>query len=169
MSVLPDLLRPGLRLVFCGTAPSRKSAQLQAYYAHPGNLFWPTLYQAGFIPEPLQAAEYPRLLDYHIGLTDMNKTQSGVDADLDRAAFDPEGLRVKLERFQPQWLAFTSKNAATAYFGRTRLDYGAQAEPIAATRVWILPSTSGNARPHWPKLRQHWFELAAMLQKTATY
>ena len=37
MSVLPDVLAPGLRIVFCGTAVGVTSAQLGAYYARPGN------------------------------------------------------------------------------------------------------------------------------------
>src|SRR3546814_7604122 len=48
--VLPDVLAPGLRLVFCGSAAGRKSAELGAYYAGPGNKFWPTLYEIGLTP-----------------------------------------------------------------------------------------------------------------------
>ncbi|HET6586644.1 MAG TPA: mismatch-specific DNA-glycosylase, partial [Oleiagrimonas sp.] len=44
--VLPDLLRAGLGLVFCGTAPSRRSAAEGAYYAHPGNYFWRARFEA---------------------------------------------------------------------------------------------------------------------------
>lgn len=37
--VLPDLLRPGLRVVFCGTAAGAASALSGAYYAGRGNRF----------------------------------------------------------------------------------------------------------------------------------
>lgn len=165
MPVLPDLLRPDLKLVFCGTAPSRKSAQQQAYYAHPGNQFWPILYQAGFIKQPLQAQDYPRLLDYDIGLTDVNKLQSGVDADLDAEAFDPQGLHEKILRYQPQMLAFTSKNAACAALEVKKLEYGLYAaEGWGETRLWVLPSTSGSARPHWARLHVYWLELGRLWQ-----
>ena len=43
--VLPDILQPGLRVVFCGTAAGRASAKARAYYAGPGNSFWKTLPQ----------------------------------------------------------------------------------------------------------------------------
>ena len=42
--VLPDLLGPGLRIVFCGTAAGTVSAARGAYYAHPQNRFWSALY-----------------------------------------------------------------------------------------------------------------------------
>ena len=50
MSVLPDVLAPGLRAVFCGTAAGTKSAIAGAYYAGPGNKFWPTLHAIGLTP-----------------------------------------------------------------------------------------------------------------------
>ncbi|HEU5143069.1 MAG TPA: uracil-DNA glycosylase family protein [Solirubrobacterales bacterium] len=60
MAVLPDLVRPGLRVVFCGTAAGTASARAGAYYAGPGNRFWETLRVTGLTPvllgrEPLAA------------------------------------------------------------------------------------------------------------------
>ncbi len=53
--VLDDMLASGLRIVFCGTAPGRLSAEQQAYYAHPQNKFCvsftrPALRLVGFDP-----------------------------------------------------------------------------------------------------------------------
>ena len=48
--VLPERLKPGLKLVFCGTAAGRQSALQQAYYAHGQNKFWKTLYEVGLTP-----------------------------------------------------------------------------------------------------------------------
>lgn len=163
-AILPDVLQTDLCLVFCGTAPSRKSAQLQAYYAHPGNLFWKTLWTAGFVPEALQPQDYQRLPEFGLGLTDLNKVQCGVDADLDDAQFDVAGLQEKLRRYRPRLLAFTSKHAGSVFLGDQKITYGAQPEPFADTQLWILPSTSGNARPHWARLQHYWFELGAFLQ-----
>ncbi len=71
--ILPDVLAPGLDLVLCGTAPSRRSKEQGAYYAHPGNLFWRTLFETGLTPELLRPAAYRRVLAYGIGLTDLCK------------------------------------------------------------------------------------------------
>ena len=147
--VLPDLLRPGLALVFCGTAAGERSAREGAYYAHPGNLFWRALFEAGITPRRLVPTEYPQLLDLGIGLTDLAKRHSGNDADLPRDAFDVPALLAKIERFQPRLLAFTSKTAARAALGRPIGDCGLQPERIGQTRVVALPSPSGQARGHW--------------------
>jgi len=147
--VLPDLLRPGLALVFCGTAAGERSAREGAYYAHPGNLFWRALHEAGITPRRFVPADYPQLLDLDIGLTDLAKRHSGNDADLPREAFDVPALLAKIERFRPCVLAFTSKAAARAALGRPVDAYGRQPERLGDTQVFVLPSPSGQARRHW--------------------
>ena len=77
--ILPDLLRPGLRLVFCGTAAGSVSAMRGHYYAHPQNRFWGILHEVGLTPRLLAPAEYPLLLDWGVGLTDLAKYVSGMD------------------------------------------------------------------------------------------
>ena len=146
--VLPDVLRPRLGMVFCGTAPSRASAAAGAYYANPGNYFWRTLAGVGLIPQPLHAAEFRRLPEFGIGLTDLAKHHSGNDDELPRDAFDVHALRRKIARHAPRLLAFTSKNAARAALGHA-VDYGAQTETWDSTALWVLPSPSGQARRFW--------------------
>lgn len=146
--ILPDVLRPGLRLVFCGTAAGKRSAAEHAYYAHPGNLFWRALFDAGLTPRQLAPAEFPLLPDYGIGLTDLAKRHSGNDNELPRDAFDAPGLIAKIERYAPRALAFTSKNAARAALGLA-VDYGLQDERVGTTQLFVLPSPSGQARGHW--------------------
>jgi TDG/mug DNA glycosylase family protein len=146
--ILPDVLRPGLKLVFCGTAAGKRSAAERAYYAHPGNLFWRALFDAGLTPRQLAPSEFPQLPDYGIGLTDLAKRHSGNDDELPRDAFDVPALIAKIERHQPRLLAFTSKNAARAVLG-SAVHYGLQTEVIGSTQLFVLPSPSGQARGHW--------------------
>ena len=80
--LVPDLLAPGLDLVFCGTAPSPASFKARAYYANPGNAFWATLHAVGLTPERFTPQRYPELLAWGIGLTDLNKTEYGSDHEL---------------------------------------------------------------------------------------
>jgi TDG/mug DNA glycosylase family protein len=146
--ILPDLLQPGLRLVFCGTAAGRRSADEGAYYAHPGNLFWRALHQSGLTPRCLKPAEFPQLLTYGTGLTDLAKRHAGNDSELPRDAFDVPALTAKIEHHAPRMLAFTSKNAARTVLGHA-VDYGLQVERLGASGVFVLPSPSGQARGHW--------------------
>jgi TDG/mug DNA glycosylase family protein len=161
-SILPDVLVPGLRLVFCGTAPSKASAAARAYYAKPGNRFWPTLHAAGFTPRRFHPSEYAGLLELGIGLTDLCKAHSGNDDELPAGALDAGALRAKIRRVRPGVVAFTSKNAAQAYLGRP-VEYGWQPEREGPTRFFVLPSPSGQAARFWDE--RAWRALAAAVAK----
>lgn len=163
--ILPDLLRPGLRLVFCGSAPGAVSAARGAYYAHPGNRFWPVLQAAGLTPRRLAPAEYPLLLDYGIGLTDMAKHAAGNDAELPRDAYDPEGFAARIRAVRPAMLAFTAKAPAAAFLRRptAALAYGRVEGPADFPPVWVLPSTSGQASRFWDA--RPWMALGAWFRE----
>jgi mismatch-specific thymine-DNA glycosylase len=146
--VLPDILAPGMRIVFCGTAPGTASARAGAYYAGPGNRFWITLNEVGLTPVLLRPAEFARLAEFGIGLTDISKTASGSDAEVGSRGFDRKRLTAAIAGVAPGHLAFNGKNAARAALGRPVV-YGPQPEAIGGTGVWVLPSTSGAARGFW--------------------
>jgi double-stranded uracil-DNA glycosylase len=95
----------------------------------------------------LQPQQYRELLLHRIGLTDFVKTHSGMDHEIPLSKLTEESrtrLFASMVKHQPTFLAFTSKTAGQRFLGGQR-DYGEQAERIAGTRVWILPSTSGAA------------------------
>ena len=146
---VPDLLAPGLDLVFCGTAPSPASFKARAYYANPGNAFWPTLFAVGLTPERLAPQRYPELLSHGIGLTDLNKTEVGSDHELTPAAMDAKSLHAKLAKYRPAAIAFTSKNAASLALGVKLPPYGRQVERLEGAVVFVLASPSGRARSFW--------------------
>ena len=147
--VLPDVLGPGLRIVFCGSAAGAVSARVGAYYAGPGNRFWPTLPRVGLTPRLLAPAEFRTLLRYGIGLTDLCKTESGADTDLSRQADDAAALTAKIAQHRPAILAFNGKRAARVFLGAETLDYGEQTRRVGETAIHVLPSSSGAARRWW--------------------
>ena len=161
--VLPDILDHHLKLVFCGTAASNASAQKHAYYAGPGNRFWPTLYEVGITASHLEPKDFRKLLDLQIGLTDLAKHTSGTDDELSNTDFDVETLVSKIEMYSPSILAFTSKTAAKIFLERKNVDYGLLATRIDTTKLFVLPSPSGAARRYWDI--QHWVDLATLLNK----
>ncbi|MDG5493883.1 mismatch-specific DNA-glycosylase [Niveispirillum sp. BGYR6] len=161
--ILPDLLRPGLDLVFCGTAPSRISAARGAYYANPGNRFWPSLWEVGLLPAPLRAADFPRLNDLGLGLTDLNKTEIGNDADLSPDAYDVPGFIAKMRQYRPGGIAFTSKHGAAIFLaaigaGRD-IPWGRQPADWEGMTLFVLTSPSGQAR--------RWFNIDPWRQAAA--
>jgi TDG/mug DNA glycosylase family protein len=61
MSILPDLLGPGLDLIIVGTSAGRASAKLGSYYAGRSNRFWRVLYEAKLTPTELRSEDYTKL------------------------------------------------------------------------------------------------------------
>lgn len=146
--ILPDVIRPGLALVFCGTAAGARSARDRAYYAHPGNVFWRTVHAIGLTPRLLAPAEFPLMPGFGIGLTDLAKFHSGNDNELPGDAFDVAALRMKIDGFAPRVLAFTSKHAGRSALGKDAT-FGRQPQTWGNTDLFVLPSPSGQARRSW--------------------
>jgi TDG/mug DNA glycosylase family protein len=145
---LPDLLRPGLDLVICGTAASAESARRVQYYAGPGNRFWTVLYETGLTDRLLDPSEFRLLPDFGIGLTDIVKDQDGMDSEIE---FKAAGtlLKDRLEPYAPRYLCFNGKRAAKEALAMRKVAYGLQEKSFGTTRLFVAPSTSGAARKSW--------------------
>src|ERR1700727_3615862 len=117
--VLPDLLKPGLRIVFCGTAAGNVSAPRGAYYAHPQNRFWSALHAFGLTPRQLRPEEYPELQQWGLGLTDIAKHVSGMDRELPAGALGRDAcaaLEARITAAEPEWLAVTGPTPRRHFF-----------------------------------------------------
>ena len=158
-SDVPDVLAPGLRIVFCGINPGRVSAAAGAHFANPRNDFWRLLHAVHLTPRLLGPDEQSRALDYGIGLTNAAYRTTPGSADLRRRDFD--GAEDRLERIarelRPEWLAFVGKEAFRGAFG-ARPELGVQQRRLHETRLFVLPSTSpANAAVPWSE-RERWFQ-----------
>jgi double-stranded uracil-DNA glycosylase len=159
--VLPDVLEPGLKVIFCGNAAGTVSALKGAPYAGPGNYFWRALHEIGLTPCELTAAEFQRLPEFGIGVTDVCKVRSGSDAEVGLEAHDPGRVERAVRRCAPEHLAFVGKRAAEAALGEP-VAYGRQRQRFGGAATWVLPSTSGRARRFWSF--EPWRELAAAVR-----
>lgn len=146
--VLPDVLAPDLRVLFCGNAAGTVSARVGAPYAGPGNSFWATLREIGLTPVRLDPLEFRRLPEFGLGLTDACKTRYGSDAEVGTADHDAERLGATVQRFEPARIAFVGKRAAESVLGHP-VAYGRQQSRLGGIETWVLPSTSGRARRFW--------------------
>lgn len=164
MPVLPDLLAPNLNIVFCGTAPGTVSARRGAYYANPGNAFWPTLFEVGLTPHRIPPEQFPSITQYRLGLTDLAKHVYGADSMLKKTDFGRDELRAKILHHAPKILAFTSKRAGQEFLGG-KVQYGVQGEKIGNTMLFVLPSPSGLARSHWSI--QPWRNLSMLVNSSS--
>jgi len=151
MSVLPDVLAPGLRVVFCGTAAGAVSAARGCYYAHPQNKFWGALHVVGLTPRLFAPSEFATLPTFGLGLTDIAKSVCGMDKQLPTGALGREpcaAMADKIAAARPRLLAFTSLTAGRRYLRRDA-GFGEQPERIGETRIWLLPSPSPAAGWNW--------------------
>jgi TDG/mug DNA glycosylase family protein len=155
---VPDVLAPGLRVVFCGINPGFASAAAGAHFANPRNDFWRLLAGAGFTPRLLRPDEQHEAPRFGIGLTNAAYRTTRGSGDLRRGDFAGtaerlEGLAVELE---PGWIAFVGKEAYRGTFGE-RPELGVQDRRLGETTLFVLPSTSpANAAVPYAE-RLHWF------------
>jgi TDG/mug DNA glycosylase family protein len=142
---LPDILAPGLDLVFVGINPSIYSAERGQYFARPSNMFWRCLNASGLLPVPLGPADSHRLPEFGIGLTDIVKRATHDAAQLSRAEFAEgrEELHARLLANAPRAACFVGKLAYQHFSGRRALPFGLQAESLGETALFVMPSTSG--------------------------
>lgn len=162
MQSLPDVMRPGLKVLFCGINPGLMSAQTGHHFARPGNRFWPALHLSGFTPRQLKPAEQRELLQYGLGITNVVDKPSARADELTRAELVAGGeqLVAKVRDVQPEWLAVLGVTAYRDAFAERTAAIGKQDRTIGTTRVWILPNPSGlNAHYTLPKLAEAFAEL----------
>lgn len=163
-SAVPDVLAPGLRIVFCGINPGFRSAAAGAHFANPRNDFWRLLHDAGLTPRLLAPQEQQELLELGYGLTNAAYRTTRGSADLRRGDF--AGSAERLERIarelQPRVVAFVGKAAYEGTF-RERPPFGLQERRLLSTQLFVLPSTSpaNAAVPYDERLR--WFQDLAQL------
>ena len=163
-SAVPDVLGPGLQVVFCGINPGRVSDAAKAHFANPRNDFWRLLHQAGFTPRLLEPSEQFELLQYGIGATNAAYRTTPGSSDLRRADF--AGSAERLERLAhdlaPRFIGFVGKEAYRGAFGE-RAELGLQERRLGETQLFVLPSTSpaNAAVPYEERLR--WFRRLAAL------
>jgi len=142
-SAVPDVLAPGLRVVFCGINPGFRSAAAAAHFANPRNDFWRLLADADLTPRLLVPEEQWEMLDFGFGLTNAAyRTTKGL-GDLRRGDFAGSAERFErlAEELRPEIIAFVGKAAYEGVF-RERPEHGLQKRRLGATRLFVLPSTS---------------------------
>jgi double-stranded uracil-DNA glycosylase len=162
---LPDQLQENLRLAFVGTAASTRSADVGPYYAHPGNRFWRAIHQVGLTPRLYQPREFPALLELGIGFTDLCKSGAGMDREALASPVDIPAFREKIRRYRPKTIAFTSKKAASLFYGKPTkaITLGRQPPSDDFPEIFVLPSPSGAASGSWSI--QPWQELADRIKR----
>lgn len=161
-TTVPDVVGPGVRVLFCGINPSLYSGATQAHFARPGNRFWPALHRSGLTGRLLAPAEQGELLSYGLGVTNI-VARATARADELSATELAEGGRVLREttrRIAPEVLAVLGISAFRVAFGVPKSRLGLQEQCFEGALLWVLPNPSGlNAHYQLPELAEQFGRL----------
>ena len=167
MEVLPDIVGPEPLIVFCGLAGAESTKTRDHYYGSPGNNFWAMLHLSGLTDRRLRPEEDVRIVEHDLGLTDLVGRWNPPRVDID-------DLVAKVEQWQPEWLAFTSKDVAAKAaraLGHRKPGLGPTSWAIGRADVFVLPGTSGaNQRRDYDGRVDRlswWRDLSALVGRTA--
>jgi TDG/mug DNA glycosylase family protein len=143
--VVPDLIAPGLKVIFSGINPGLYSAATGHHFARPGNRFWPALYASGLTPRLLSASEERELLALGFGITNIVERATASATELTQAELVSGARRLasRVKRYRPLVLAVLGVGAYRTAFREPHADLGLQTLTIGTTAVWLLPSPSG--------------------------
>jgi double-stranded uracil-DNA glycosylase len=161
---VPDVIAPGLDVLFCGINPGLYSGAVGHHFARPGNRFWRTLHGAGFTDRVLSPFEEDQLLVEGLGITNLVERATGGADELsaDELRAGARRLLRKVRRYRPTVVAFLGLSAYRVAFGRPAAAPGPQPEKLGGTGVWLLPNPSGlNAHYQLPDLVRAFRDLRA--------
>ena len=147
---IPDLVAPGLRVLFAGINPSLYSAASGHHFARPGNRFWPALHRSGFTCRQLRPEEQPLLLGLGLGITNVvaRATARADELDADELQAGGQALAALAGSLGVSWLAILGVTAYRTAFGQRQAVVGPQSGRLGGAQVWILPNPSG-LNAHW--------------------
>jgi TDG/mug DNA glycosylase family protein len=166
---VPDVIAPGLRVLFCGINPGLYTAAVGHHFARPGNRFWPALFAGGFTDRIVSPFDERELLTQGYGVTNVVMRATATADQLTREELRAGGKRLvaKVRRYKPAFLAVLGLGAFRAAWEQPKAVIGRQDESIGETVVWVLPNPSGlNAHYQANDLALIFSELRTAVAKT---
>src|SRR5580698_7394726 len=104
---VPDVLRPGLKVLFVGINPSLYSAAVGHHFARPGNRFWAAVFGGGFSARMLSCFDERELLATGCGIANVVDRATVAAAELTPVELIAGGRKLarKVKRFEPKVVA----------------------------------------------------------------
>lgn len=165
---IPDVIEPGLDVLFVGINPGLYSGATGHHFARPGNRFWRAIHLAGFTPQVLVPSQQAELLRYGLGVTNLVSRTTATAAQLsdDELRAGAEQLIEKIQRYRPGAVGLLGVSTYRTAFNRSKALVGRQAESIGSSEVWVLPNPSGlNAHYQLPQLAEAYGQLRAAVER----
>lgn len=142
---LPDIIEPGLSVLFCGINPGMCAVSTGRHFAGRGNRFWRVLHRAGFTKEEFRPENDRQLLQHGFGLTTAVSRATARADELSRAEIRAAAAQfeLKIQEYTPRFVAFLGKMALAEMSGKRDIQWGLQASKFGGARAWVLPNPSG--------------------------
>ncbi|MEO8261177.1 MAG: mismatch-specific DNA-glycosylase [Pseudolysinimonas sp.] len=148
---IPDLVGPGLKLLFVGINPGLWTAATNTPFAHPGNRFYPALAAAGILsPAPDFAAGFDdadraRFIAAGLGISNLvaRATARADELTRDELRAGAERMRANLRSWKPRVAAVVGITAYRTAFDRPKAASGRQDEELEGVELWVVPNPSG--------------------------
>ncbi|HYC99708.1 MAG TPA: G/U mismatch-specific DNA glycosylase [Phycisphaerales bacterium] len=150
---VPDVVGPGMRVLFVGINPGLWSGATGHHFARPGNRLWPALHRAGLTPHQFHPSEDGRLLELGLGMSKLVTRATATAAELSDEEMRRGGARIRrlVRKWRPGVVCFLGLGAYKQAYGLKRVTLGLQAEPFEGAALWVLPNPSGlNANHQLP-------------------
>lgn len=163
---VPDLVAPGLLVLFCGINPGQRSGELHQHFARPGNRFWKLLHAGGFTDRVLLPSEQDLLPSLGVGITNLVPRTTVAASELTNEELRAGGrtLEQKVRSLQPQCVAVLGMGAFRTAFSQPGATIGEQPQGVGGVRTWLLPNPSGlQANYQMPEMTELFRQLHAAL------
>lgn len=148
---VPDLVGPGIRLLFVGINPGLWTAATGAHFAHPGNRFYPALHAAGLtehrmqVSEGMAASDHRHLVERGMGITNLVQRATARADELNRDELVAGGRRLvkKVAAWKPRVVAVVGIGAYRTGFSKPKSSAGRQPDQMSGADVYVLGNPSG--------------------------
>lgn len=150
-ATVPDLIGPGVRLLFVGINPGLWTTATQTHFAHPGNRFYPALTMGGVIDRVIDRGvgmtddDRRYLIERGIGITNVvhRTTAKASELSADELRAGGAQLRKFVAEHQPKVVAIAGVTAYRSAFGEPKAKMGKQTALFEGVELWVVPNPSG--------------------------
>jgi TDG/mug DNA glycosylase family protein len=166
MHPVPDIIAPGLKILFIGFNPGQRSAVTGHHFAGHSNRFWKLLALSGLTPYQLKPEQDSLLTTLGYGITNIVSRPSRTAAEITKAEYQAGRviLLKKIQHYQPAIACYAGIGVYKEFTGQATVHCGQQPTGVLAPVVdFVVPSPSGLNRIKLEDQLRYYRQLAGLV------